>query len=537
MYDTVIFNGTLVDGTKVLPYKKNIGLKNGKIAMITEEKISGKETIDATNQWVSPGFIDIHSHGDLMPFLDEPYGSSRVIQGITTEVVGQCGISPWPYGGQDKEGWKAYISPLLGDIHKPWDFSSLSSYMALIENRMKHHMLFLIGHGALRCYVAGFEDRPLKDEELKAMGDLYEQSLKSGAFGLSLGLSYLPGVFSNEKELYYLADITKKYNGVIMAHIKSHGLDMLEAIDNFVRIGEKTGAKIHISHCRSYSNRNFGISPEEILAKVNSERKRGVSITIDQHPYTAGSTFLNQLIPPMYREGGTEGLLKVLENEGLSKKCREKIKNPNYRVEGWDNFVQCVGWENIFPMVLQNPENRHYMGKSIEACGAAEGIFPFEVLRKILVSEKGKGSMVVKEMFAEEDIGKLLLDEETYIGSDGLPSGDAHPRLYGSFPKVLGLYGREKKLLPIEDIIYKMTYGPAKLLNIHHQKGLIKEGMDGDLVVFDYHTIMDVEDYVDSAKKPLGIEVVLVNGKTAYKNQEVKHDNLKGEVLKNKKIQ
>ena len=398
-------------------------------------------------------------------------------------------------------------------------------------------MLFLIGHGALRCNVAGFEDRPLTEVELKNMGELYEQSLKEGAFGLSLGLSYLPGVFSNEKELYYLAAITKKYDGVIMAHIKSHGLDMLEAIESFVSIGEKTGAKIHISHCRSYSNRNFGISPEEILAKVNSERRRGIAITIDQHPYTAGSTFLNQFIPPMFREGGTEGLLKVLENNSLCIECREKIENPDYRVTGWDNFVQCVGWKNIFPMVLHAPENKKYMGKSIQEYADFEGVLPFEILRKILVREKGKGSMVVKEMFAEEDISKLLLDEETYIGSDGLPSGDAHPRLYGSFPKVLGLYGREKKLLPIEDIIYKMTYGPAKLLNIHNQKGLIKEGLDGDLVVFDYNTIMDIEDYVESAQKPLGIELVLINGQIAYKNQEVQHDNPRGKVLKNKKLQ
>ena len=297
MYDTVILNGTLVDGTKGLPYKKNIGLTNGKIAIITEVPITGKEIIDASDKWVSSGFIDIHSHGDLMPLSDEPYASSRLMQGITTEVVGQCGILALALneGGHKEEGWETYISPLLGDIHKPWDFSSLGSYIDLIENKMKHNILFLIGHGALRCSVAGFEDRLLTTEELNSMGALYEQSLKEGAYGLSLCLSYLPGVFSNKKELYYLAEITKKYDGIIMAHIKSHGLDMLGSIADFVSIGEKAGVKIHISHCRSYKNRDFGISPEEILAKINCERRRGISITIDQHPYTAGSTFLNQL--------------------------------------------------------------------------------------------------------------------------------------------------------------------------------------------------------------------------------------------------
>ena len=239
----------------------------------------------------------------------------------------------------------------------------------------------------------------------------------------------------------------------------------------------------------------------------------------------------------MFREGGTEGLLKVLENEEHSKVCREKIENPDYRIEGWDNFIQCIGWRNIFPMVLQSPENKNYIGKSIQECSDLDGVIPFEILRRILVREKGKGLMVVKEMFAEEDISELLLDEETYIGSDGLPSGEAHPRLYGSFPKVLGYYGREKRILSIENLIYKMTFGPAKRLDIHEEKGRIKEGLDGDLVVFDYNTIMDVEDYVKSAQKPIGIEIVLVNGEIAYRNQEVQYDNPRGKLIKNKRTE
>lgn len=537
MLDTVILNGTLVDGTKVLPYKKNIGLKDGKIAVITHEMITGhKKTIDAEGEWICPGFIDTHSHGDLMPDLSEPYCSSRLIQGITTEVVGQCGISPWPYGGKDFEGWKAYISTLLGDIHKPWDFTTLESYFKQIKNKMKHNMLFLIGQGALRSYVAGFEDRPLTKKELLKMGDLYEVALKQGAFGLSLGLSYLPGVFSQKEELYYLGEITKAYDGIIMAHIRSHGLDMLEAIDSFVDIGRQTGAKIHISHCRSYGNRDFGITPETILNQVNKHRDSGVQLTLDQHPYTAGSTFLNQLIPPVFREGGTEGLLSVLENEALSSQCEAYIEDPDYRVSGWDNFVCCVGWHHIFPMVLEHEANKKYVGLSIKAAADKNGVSPFYVLRDILRNEKGKGSMVVKAMFLEADIAKLLKDPETFIGSDGLPSGMAHPRLYGSFPKVLGVYGRKKNALSLEEIIYKMTYGPAKLLNIDHQKGRLKEGLDADLVMFDYQTIMDIEDYMDSYKKPIGIKKVFVKGEIAYENQEVQHVNLRGSIIKNTPI-
>lgn len=537
MYDTVILNGVLVDGTNRPLYKKNIGLLNGKIAIITKKLIVGKKTIDASDKLVSPGFIDIHSHGDLMPLLDEPYASSRLMQGITTEVVGQCGISPFAYKDENKECWKTYISPLLGCIYKSWDFLSFENYINLIENKMKHNMLFLIGHGALRHAIAGFEDRSLTMKELNSMGVLYEQSLKEGAFGLSLGLSYLPGIFSNEKELYYLAKITKKYDGIIMAHIKSYGIDMLEAITDLVSICENTGVKIHIAHCRSYRNRNFGIFPEEIIAKINYERKRGMSITMDQHPYTTGSTFLSQLIPPMFRKDGMNSFLKILKNKELSEICRKKIENSDYKIKGWDNFVQCVGWCNIFPISLMDSENKNYIGKSIQECGDLEGVAPFEILRKILIREKGKGSMVMKEMFTEEDISELLLDEETYIGSDGLPNGEAHPRLYGSFPKILGYYGREKRILSVENLIYKMTFGPAKRLNIHKKKGQIKEGLDGDLVIFDYNIIIDVEDYINSAQKPLGIETVLVNGKIVYGDQEVKNDQFEGKVIKNKRTE
>lgn len=335
MYDVVLNNGLIVDGSGRPSYLGNVGIKDDKIVEITDETIDGKITLDIRGKILAPGFIDVHSHGDLLPILDNKYRLSRVKQGITSEIVGQCGISPWPVKDND---FREYIKPIVGDTVK---YESLDVYLKDIKGKMPHNMAFLVGISALRYSVAGFSDEKLSLKQLEEMIENYERELENGALGLSLGLSYLPGVFARKEELIALAEVTKSYEGFIMAHIRSHGKDMIKAIEELVDICRGVGVRLHISHYRSYGNKDFGVTAKDILDVLEKYRAEGLLLTVDQHPYLNGSTFLNQLIPPKYRD------ISIIKDMSMRAEIEGKIMDKNYRVEGWDNFSLMVGFDNI----------------------------------------------------------------------------------------------------------------------------------------------------------------------------------------------
>ena len=487
----------MVDGTGSKGLKANIGIKEDRIICISTESLNGKKKLEASELVAAPGFIDVHSHGDLLPLLTEDYRLSRLRQGITSEIVGQCGVSILPVAKKGMEDYQEYIKPIVGDIGNKWDFEDLDSYVKVIKGKMPHNMGFLIGLSTLRSNVCGFEEKALNPREIAKMTDLYEKELKAGALGLSLGLSYLPGVFANKEELLALARITKKYDRIIMAHIRSHGLNMLAAIDEFVQLGRETGVRIHISHCRSYGYDKYGQPAQIILNKLAEYRSEGIRLTVDQHPYANGSTFLNQLFPPQYRDYTTYG------DKGILKKIESIITDENYQLEGWDNFLLMVGYENILVPAY---------GLDLLSMAKKEGKRPFDKLVEILIKEKGNTAMVVKKMFLEEDITKLLRDPDTFIGSDGLPSGDnPHPRLFGAFPKIISKYVRELKVLTLEEAVYKMTGD-----DLLEKRGKIKAGYHADIVLFSLEEFSHKEDYLNKNLEPTGIKAVIVNGQVAY---------------------
>lgn len=506
MFDLVINNGLIIDGENRPGYYGNIGIQGNRIVEISEEILAGREIFDATGFIVSPGFIDLHSHGDFLPLLEDGFKQSRIRQGITTEIVGQCGIGPIPYNKSTMPEYKSYTQPILGDIGKDWQFKDLNGIAKLIEGRMSHNMGYLIGLSSLRSYVSGLEYRSLNPRELREMVYVYEEQLKQGAFGLSLGLSYLPGVFASNEELIALAQVTKKYDGIIMAHIRSHGLDMIKAIEEFIALGKETGARIHISHCRSYKNKKFGITAKKILEVVKATRNQGVALTLDQHPYTTGSTFLNQLLPPEDRD------LDRYDDLEYSLEVERKINDAGYSIDGWDNMSLMVGFENIYLPTY---------GQSIRDLAQADRTSDFNKLIEILKKENGKVAMVVREMFDLEEIGELLIDDYTYIGSDGLPSGSPHPRLFGAFPKVISDYARNRSDLRLVAAISKMT--GAHIMGLL-DRGRIEIGCMADVVVFDYDTIGHQENYSSKNIAPAGIISVVINGKIALDRGLIKGD-------------
>lgn len=504
-YDIVINNGTIVDGTGKPAYIGSLGIVKNRIVKISKINLLGKKNIDAEGKIVAPGFIDVHSHGDLLPLLNEKYRYSRIKQGITSEIVGQCGISALPLNNKIMGYYREYIKPIVGDIGNRWQFNDLKSYSADIIGKMPHNMGFLIGLSTLRSNICGFKDRPLTSEELNKMTCIYEEELKNGALGLSLGLSYFPGIFARKEELLALGKVTFKYGAFIMAHIRSYGKDMLKAMEEFINLGKETGARVHISHCRSYGSKDFGVESKKILAILTEYRNEGMYLTVDQHPYINGSTFLNQILPPFYRD------IKRFGDRNLWEEIEDSIMNKNYKIEGWDNFLLMVGYENILIPKY---------GKDLLALSEDNKTEPFITLMDILIKEQGNIVMVVKNMFSEEDIVDLLKDKYTYIGSDGLPSGDnPHPRLYGTFPKIISKYVKGLKILTLEEAIRKMTGN-----GFFKERGLIKEGAYADVLVFKEDEFSHNEDYINKNRDPKGLDLVIIGGNIAYEKCSLKGD-------------
>lgn len=511
-YDLAINGGTLVDGTGAPCIQGNLGVLDGRIAAISSAPLKGKWEIDARGLIAAPGFVDVHSHGDLLPLLGDDYRTSRIRQGITLELDGQCGLGPIPYDPATMASFKAYVEPVIGRTEGEWTFRDLEGLEAAMKGRMPHHIATLIGLGALRSHVAGLDPRALDKEELRRMTALYEEQLRQGAFGLSLGLSYLPGVYARPEELLELARATARHGGLVMAHIRSHGSDMLEAMDEYIDLSRATGCRLHISHCRSFQNKDFGVPAKAILDLVRRVREEGIPLTLDQHPYTAGSTFLNQLLPPDCRDVSRYG------EEAFLQEAEARISDPGYRLPGWDNFSLMVGFHNIYVPKY---------GATIRELADAAGTSDFRALIDTLVKEEGNATMVVREMFSVEDTAELLHDPGTYIGSDGLPAGRPHPRLYGAFPKVIETYVRKERALTLEEAVRRMT--GAELLGIT-DRGVIREGAWADLVLFDEGTIRHEETYSGPNRDPEGIRAVFLEGELAYDGSRVLLE--KGRMLK-----
>jgi len=475
---------------------------------------------------ITPGFIDVHSHCDLVPFMTDPnMKNSRVMQGVTTELVGQCGLGAVPYDPATMEPWRDYLKAILGNPDVDWTWRDFAGFgQALAGAPKQNHVAALVTHGALRAKVLGLADRIASPQELAEMERLLAQAMEQGAFGLSFGLSYLPGVFAPTEELLALCKVVAKYDGVIMVHIRSHSLFVVEAMQEMIDLAEKSGVKMHISHMRSYANREYGISGLELIEMVEKAKARGIDITYDQHPYTAGSTLLSQVLPPWAKAGGAAEIIARLKDPAVIAKLKEDYKNGGKEYNNWDNNVGICGWDNIVVSAVKKKENKRYQGKSLQEISEMMGLDVVEATARFIISDDAESCMVVHKMFTEKDIADLVAYPLSLIGSDGIPTGNPHPRLFGTFPKFFGTYVRDKKVMSWQEAVKRVTADSAERLGLKH-KGLIRVGYDADLVVFDPAQIQDQEDYLNSAKAPLGISYVLVNGVVTKDGDQIKNAN------------
>jgi N-acyl-D-amino-acid deacylase len=513
MLDLLIKDARIADGTGNPWFWGEVAVRNGQIATVgrTRSRVGrsrAAHTVDARGQVVAPGFIDGHTHSDLM-VLDHPETEIKPRQGVTTEVVGNCGMSCAPFSPERLDLLKSYVEPILGPTGREWSWETFSGYLDAISGAgPSENVASFVGHGTLRIAVMGFEDRPASPSELDLMKALLREALEAGAVGLSLGLMYSPGAYATEEELSELCSVLPEHDGLLATHIRGEGNSLITSIEEVARVAERSGIPLHVSHLKAAGRSNWG-TVEQAMELLENARSRGLDATCDVYPYTAGSTTLTTLLPPWALEGGIPRLLARLADKATRRRIKEELRHEQ---ENWDNLVASTGWRAVQISSVYHGPNPEIEGRDLVEIAELRGKAPADCAMDLLLEHEGKVSIVFFHM-SESDVDEVVRWDRSLIASDSLHSGAAkpHPRLYGCFPRLFARYVREKKLLTLEEAVRKVTSFPAARFGLHG-RGLIKPGHAADLIIFDPEEISDTATYEDPKQYPEGISHVFVNG-------------------------
>ncbi|MFB5660235.1 amidohydrolase family protein [Alteribacillus sp. HJP-4] len=507
MLDVIIKNGKIADGTGNPWYKGDVGIKDGMITHTGYVDAESRETIDAQMQVISPGFIDGHSHSDLL-LLNDPQSDIKLQQGVTTEVVGNCGLAPAPYVQEHGSLLKDYVKPVIGDTPGGWPWSSVEEYMQeLHKAKISENVSTYVAHGSLRIAVMGFENRPASSDEIAQMKELLEEGLQAGAIGLSIGLLYSPGRYSSKEELAELCTVLPKYNGLLATHIRGEGNNLIASIKEVLWIAQTCEINLHVSHLKAAGKRNWG-AVNHALQLIEDARAKGLTVTCDVYPYHAGSTMLTTVLPPWTLEGGTGKCLERLKNTEVRNQIKNELQEEQ---EDWDNLVVSTGWENVVISSVSD-KNISLEGKSVLGIAEARGQHPIDTAFDLLIEENGNVGIVYFHM-AENDVRDVIKSDFSLIISDslGCETGKPHPRLYGTYPRLFEHYVRENKILRLEDAIRKVTSFPAQKFKLG-KRGLLTPGYCADITIFDPETIKATATFEQPINYPEGIHTVFVNG-------------------------
>ncbi len=504
---TVLAGGRVCDGTGSAPVDADVYLCDGRIDDVrpATDDHRGWQVVDVRGCVVAPGFIDVHSHGDNAPF--GPDDRWKIEQGITTEVVGNCGISLAPHDPSDADAFFAELSQMFANVPRLGprfgDVLAESDRCGYVTNYAP-----LAGHGNLRRAAMGMAGRPASAAEIARMAGLLGDALDAGAFGVSTGLIYPPGMFAGTDELAALAAVLGPEH-VFTSHMRNESDDVLRSIEEIVSIGERSGRRVHVSHHKTAGARNWGRS-EQTLRLLAAARARGVAVTQDAYPYTAGSTSLSATLPRRYHDGGRAAVVRRLQAPDAVDELRTAIERGE---PGWENLAASAGWDGI---LIASTRDHRFEGATIAEIAAERGWEPVRALVHVLLEEELEAWMVVFLM-DEGDVERILADPHTSIGTDGAPPGTGgkpHPRTFGTFPRMLGRYVRERGLLTLEEAIRRMTSLAADTFGIA-DRGRVVAGAVADLVVFDPLTVADDPDYRDPVRAPRGVRMVLQGGALA----------------------
>lgn len=522
-FDLIIRNGVVVDGSGAPPFKSDIGIVGDTIEALGDlSSAKSEEIIDAKDLIVAPGFIDIHNHSDINIF-EIPTADNYILQGVTTLVIGNCGWSPAPLTDINKDEMIKVIKKEHPDVSVSWE--TFNDYLhALNSLKPSVNIAPLVGHGTIRSAVLGFDSSKPTENDLTKMKEFVKEAMEAGALGISTGLIYIPGTFASTEEIIELAKEVSRYRGMYATHMRNEGARLLDSINEAVTIGVKAGITVEISHLKASGQPNWGkvITALEIISDYVL---RGFDISADAYPYTASSTSLSALLPQNIREGSTEQVLKKLKDPAIIRELTEKLEEVAFE----DRYIS---WGNI--MISFSLRHKELEGMRMDKIAEHLGLDPVNAMLKLLIDDELATSMVSFGM-SEEDVEKVVSHPYVAIGSDGsvgkLREGKPHPRRYGTFPRVIAKYVREKKSLTLTEAIRKMTSLPARKLKLWN-RGLIRPGFKADITIFNYYTIEDTATYENPHSYPRGIKYVIVNGKPAVINGKLEKNARNGVVLK-----
>ena len=506
--DILIKGGTIIDGTGGDPFEGDIAIAGDTILSIgTFRESDAGKVVHAKGLCVAPGFIDAHAHSDFT-LLADPRAEGKILQGVTTEINGNCGMSAAPLYGSAFERREDDLRELA--IRERWH--TMAEYRMLIAQRgIALNSAVLAGHGNVRGSVVGYENRQPTLKERAEMAGLLENAVREGAIGLSTGLIYPPGMYADTDELADLCSVLKRHELPYTSHMRSEGTALLESISEIITIGQRAGVSVHISHLKTSGKQNWH-KANDAVSMIEDARQKGIRLTCDRYPYVASSTDLDSLLPPWAFEGGNEQELERI----LCAETRRQLRAELLTLAG-----DAAYWEGVIIASVMTDNNRWMEGRSIAAIGAQRGTDAAQTILDILSEERLRVVAIFRSM-SEDNLRQFLSLPYCAIGSDSSARsldgptrrGKPHPRTFGTFARFIGKYARDYGLMPLAMAVHKMTRLPAAIFGLH-KRGQLKRGMYADMTIFDPGGIIDRATFDEPFTPPGGVRYVFVNGAAA----------------------
>jgi dihydroorotase/N-acyl-D-amino-acid deacylase len=531
-FDLVIGGGRVVDGTGAPWFRADVGIKGDRIAAVGNLRDAPAVLrLDAAGSVVAPGFIDMLGQSEFNVLVDNR-AASKVLQGVTTEVTGE-GSSIGPVS----EEMVTAIMPMLNHFAVSPDWRTLGQYFERLDKRTHPaiNIASFVGAGGLRTYVVGRDNRPATAAELERMQRLVAEAMEDGALGVSSSLQYVPDRFATTDEIVALASVAARHGGVYLTHQRSEGDRLFESLDEVFTIAERAGIPAEIWHLKAAYRANWGKMPE-VLSRIEAARARGLDITANQYPYARASNGLDACVPLWAREGGVAKMLARLKDPAQRSRVKQEMDDAH--ATAWENqWFGSGGGDGVMLVSVLKPELRKYEGMTLTEIGRAMNVDPRDAVMDLLIADESQSS-VITAIMSEEDVKTALRHPLVSIGSDSpaqaedgrLSESKSHPRAWGTFPRILGKYVRDERLLTLEEAVRKMTSRPAARVHLA-DRGILRPGMAADVTVFDPATIRDVATFDNPMHYSVGITHVIVNGRPVVRDGKIT-DERPGRALK-----
>lgn len=519
MLDLVLLGGTVIDGTGNPGYHAHVGVENGTIVLLRGDQVDGRRVVDASGLFVTPGFVDPHSHSDFVFFRD-PRPDMKLRQGVTTEIVGNCGMSAAPLAGDNVRFLDPYVSEglaVLGEYHTVGEYLERLEGHGLINNQAA-----LVGHQTIRTAVLGMQDRAASAAELREMKHLLALALDDGAIGLSSGLLYPPMCFAPTDELVALCQVVAQRGGLFTCHMRNYSSEIVDSVGEIVEIAKRSGVRAQISHLMLAGRSNWG-KARGVLDMIDAAREEGVDVAFDQYPYSAANPSVAALLPLWMHEGGLDKTLERLRDPQQRERAAREMEEG---VPGWESIAREAGWDNL---VVLTDEVDDISGRTLKHIAELWEQSPAAAAFDILLEDPH--ARIIAHWVNEDDLRELMRHECQMVSSDSSEPGPlAHPRTYGTFPRILGEYVRGEGILMWEEAIRKMTSLAARRFGLD-RRGMILDGWQADMVVFNPATVGAMATFEQPDKYPVGIEYVIVNGETVVEGGS-HNGNVCGRIVK-----